>query len=326
MNKDDLNCLLDTIDNPTIGKALLTTFHKLNYGGYKKALCSISGGADSDIILDIVSKCDNNKIVDYVFFDTGLEYQATKEHINFLKEKYDINIEVIKPKIPIPLSCKRYGQPFLSKRVSEMISRLQKHGFKWEDKPLEELIKEYPKCKSTLMWWCNVYDDGSRFNIKYNKLLKEFLIDNPPNFPISNKCCKYAKKDLAHNKLKEGYDLNITGVRKAEGGVRATAYKSCFDNTDKGYDNYRPIFWFKDDDKLSYRKLFNISNSKCYSIYGLKRTGCCGCPYGRDCNFELKILEKYEPKLYKAVNNVFKDSYEYTKKYYDFRRFYNEQY
>ena len=242
MDKYELNNLLDKIDNPIIGKSLLTTFHKLNYCNYKKALCSISGGADSDIVLDLVTKCDNNKIVDYVFFDTGLEYQATKDHIKFLEQKYNIEIETIRPEVPIPLSCKRYGQPFLSKRVSEMISRLQKHGFKWEDKPFEELIKEYPKCKSALMWWCNAYDDKSRFNIKYNKLLKEFIIANHPNFPISSLCCKYGKKDLAHDKLKQGYDLNITGVRKAEGGVRASAYKSCFDNTDKGYDNYRPIF------------------------------------------------------------------------------------
>ena len=114
-----------------------------------------------------------------------------------------------------------------------MISRLQKHDFKWEDKPFEELVEEYPNCKSALMWWCNAYDDKSKFNIKYNKLLKEFLIANPPSFTISNKCCKYAKKDLAHDKIKQGYDLNITGVRKAEGGVRAGAYKSCFDTTYK---------------------------------------------------------------------------------------------
>ena len=67
MNKDELNLLLDKIDNPTIGKALLTTFHKFNCCGYKKVLCSISGGSDSDIVLDIVAKCDNKKIVDYVF-------------------------------------------------------------------------------------------------------------------------------------------------------------------------------------------------------------------------------------------------------------------
>lgn len=318
MNKEELNLLLDRINNPIIGKTLLTTFHKLNYGSYKKVLCSISGGSDSDIVLDIVNKCDNNKIVDYVFFDTGVEYQATKEHINFLENKYNINIETIRPKIPIPLSCKQYGQPFLSKHVSEMISRLQKHNFNWEDKPLEELIIKYPNCNSALEWWTNSKPSPSH-NIKQNKLLKEFLIANSPNFPISNKCCQYAKKDLAHDKLKQGYDLNITGVRKAEGGVRTTAYKSCFDITNKGYDNYRPIFWFKDNDKLEYRKLFNVSHSKCYSLYGLKRTGCCGCPYGKDNSFELKVLEEHEPKLYKAVTNIFKDSYEYTKLYQEFK-------
>ena len=271
----------------------------------------------------MITKCDNNKIVNYVFFDTGLEYQATKEHISFLENKYNIKIEILRPKIPIPLSCKLYGQPFLSKHVSEMINRLQSHNFKWEDKPFEELIKEYPNCKSALEWWCNKKPSPSH-NIKQNKLLKEFLIANPPNFTISNKCCNYAKKDLVHDKLKEGYDLHITGIRKAEGGVRATAYKSCFDNTGKGYDNFSPILWYKDYDKLSYRKLFNVSNSKCYSVYGLKRTGCCGCPYGRDCNFELKVLEEHEPKLYEAVKNVFKDSYAYTKKYYEFRRNKNE--
>ena len=36
MDKYELNYLLDTIDNPIIGKTLLTTFHKLNYCVYKK--------------------------------------------------------------------------------------------------------------------------------------------------------------------------------------------------------------------------------------------------------------------------------------------------
>ena len=84
------------------------------------------------------------------------------------------------------------------------------------------------------------------------------------------------------------------------------------------------IFHMMDKSFIFINKLFNVINSKCYSDYGLKRTGCCGCPYGKDCNFELSVLEKHEPKLYKAVNNVFKDSYEYTKKYYEFRRSYND--
>lgn len=315
---NELNHLLDTIKNPIIGKAFLTAYHKINDVSYQKILCSISGGSDSDIMLDILYKVDKDNKIHYVYFDTGLEYQATKEHVKFLEEKYNISIEIIKPKIPIPLSCKHYGQPFLSKHVSEMINRLQRHNFKWENKPFDELYKEYPKCKSALEWWCNT-KPSSAHNISQNKLLKDFILSNPPTFLISQQCCKYAKKDLAHDKLKEGYDMDITGIRKAEGGTRATAYKSCFDNNFGKYDRYRPIFWFSEADKLEYRKQFNISNSKCYSLYKLKRTGCCGCPFGRDFKFELNVLQNYEPKLHKAVLNIFKESYEYTQLYYNFR-------
>ena len=314
MNIEELNNLLSIIKNPTIGKALLTTYHKLNNCGYKKVLCTISGGSDSDIILDLLTKCDNNKIVQYFYFDTGLEYQATKEHIKYLQDKYNIVITTLKPKTPIPLAVKKYGQPFLSKMVSENIQRLQKHEFKWENKPYEELVKDYPNCKSALQWWCNSRKNNVLLGITRNKGLKEFMINNNPKFNVSNKCCKYAKKDILKDLLKQGYDLNISGIRKSEGGVRSTAYKSCFDNQDN-YDNYRPIFWFTDEDKIEYKKLFNVSNSKCYSVYGLKRTGCVGCPFGKNYKEELEIVKKYEPKLYKAVTNLFKDSYEYLNKY-----------
>ena len=314
MTIEELNNLLSNIKNPTIGKAILTTYHKLNNCHYNKVLCSVSGGSDSDIVLDLLTKCDNNKIVQYFYFDTGLEYQATKEHINYLQDKYNIVITTLKPKVPIPLAVKKYGQPFLSKMVSENIQRLQKHGFKWENKSYEELVKDYPNCKSALQWWCNSKKNNVLLGITRNKGLKDFMINNNPKFNISNKCCKYAKKDILKDLLKQGYDLNISGIRKSEGGVRSTAYKSCFD-TQNNYDNYRPIFWFTDNDKLEYRKLFNVNNSKCYTVYGLKRTGCVGCPFSKNYKEELEIVKKYEPKLYKAVTNLFKDSYEYINKY-----------
>ena len=52
MNKDELNLLLDTINNPIIGKALLTTFHKLNYGGYKKHYAQLV--VDQTVILFLI--------------------------------------------------------------------------------------------------------------------------------------------------------------------------------------------------------------------------------------------------------------------------------
>ena len=102
--------------------------------------------------------------------------------------------------------------------------------------------------------------------------------------------------------------------------VSSTRSVDYLSNNFGSYDRYRPIFWFSDKDKLEYIKLFNLSNSKCYSLYGLQRTGCCGCPFGRNFEYELQILEKFEPKLYKAVINIFKESYNYTKMYKEFKR------
>ena len=322
-NYNELLTLLDNIENEAVGKAFLTTFHKLYLDAYEKVLCSVSGGSDSDILLDIMYRCDSKNIVDYVYFDTGLEYQATKNHIRYLEDEYNINIEVIRPKKPIPLSCRDYGQPFLSKHVSEMINRLQRHNFKWEDKSFNESYKEYPKCKSAIEWWTNSKPSPAH-NINQNKLLKEFMVKYPPNFKISQQCCKYGKKDLAHEKLLKGnYGLDVTGIRRAEGGTRSTAYKSCFDHYTNKYDRYRPLFWFTNEDKEYYNKKFNIINSNCYSAYGLKRTGCCGCPFSKDYKNELSVLDKFEPKLYKATTNIFKDSYEYTNLYKEFKENYN---
>lgn len=184
--------------NETIVNNYIKAWNIINKDKYKKIMVSISGGADSDIILDICYRCDKYDKCEYVWFNTGLEYDATKEHLDYLEDKYGIEIKRERAIKPIPVSCREYGQPFLSKFVSDMIGRLQRHGFQWEDDTYENLIVKYPKCKGAIAWWTNHRDTAdfgySRFNIDYNKFLKEFIIENPPKFRISDKCCKYAKK------------------------------------------------------------------------------------------------------------------------------------
>lgn len=322
-------------ENKVIGDNLIKAWTFINDDKYEKIVCSISGGSDSDVMLDIVWRCDKDNKVDYVWFNTGLEYQATKDHLKFLEEKYDIKIRDYRAIKPIPTSCKEYGQPFISKNVAEMIDRLQRHNFQWEDEPLDVLLERYCEwnekkqdwvgCKGALMWWCNA-NKSPRFCIKFNKWLKEFMIENPPPHKISSKCCKFAKKDVLHKLVtSEGYELNIFGVRKAEGGIRSTSYKSCFDDDQAECDNYRPLFWYVNDDKTDYENHYDVTHSKCYTEYGLKRTGCAGCPFGQDFEFELEVIEEHEPKLYVAVNNIFKESYEYTRKYNEFYKMKNEE-
>lgn len=312
-----MDVLEECPENEVIADNMARAYAIINSDKYDKIVCSVSGGSDSDVMLDICRRVDKNNRVEYVWFDTGLEYQATKDHLKFLENKYDIEIKSYKALKPIPICCKKYGQPFLSKYVSEMMQRLQSHKFKWEDKTFEELYKEYPKCKVALQWWCNT-NKSLWFNIERNKYLKQFIIKNPPTFLISNKCCQYAKKDVVHKLIKDNhYDLEINGVRKAEGGIRDAIYKNCFSENDE-HDVYRPLFWYKNSDKEEYERRFNITHSECYSKYGLKRTGCACCPYGRDFEFELEVAKEYEPKLHKAISNIFGDSYEYTRKYREF--------
>lgn len=265
--------------------------------------------------MDILRQLFSPEEVEWVWYDTGIEYQATKDHLVYLEEKYSIEIKRVKAIKPIPISCREYGQPFISKYVSEMIYRLQNHNFKFEDKPFDVLLEEYPNCKVALLWWCNLNGDGSSFNINRNKLLKEFMISNPPTFKISNMCCQYAKKKVSEKYKKDNQiDLNVIGVRKSEGGIRSVAYKSCFSGN-KQTAEYRPIFWYQDIDKQIYNSHYDIVNSLCYRGYGMSRTGCAGCPFAKDYEKELKTIQTYEPRLYNAVINIFGDSYEYTRKY-----------
>lgn len=279
--------------------------------------CSISGGSDSDLMLDIVSKLDTEKKVHYVFFDTGIEMSATKKHLDYLENRYGIEIERVRADVPVPIGVKKYGYPFISKDFSEMIMRLQKHGFQWEDKPYDELVKEYPNCESALKWWCNK-KSGSQ-NIETKPYLKEFMILNPPRIPISQRCCLGAKKNPSKHYEKENeVDITFLGIRKSEGGSRAVAYKSCFHDDGKRVMHF-PLFWFKEADKEAYEKACGIVHSDAYTVYGCKRTGCAGCPFSAGFEDTLKMLEEHEPNLYKAVCNIFGPAYEYTRAYRKFR-------
>lgn len=300
--------------------AVIKTDDHLSSG--EKIMVSVSGGSDSDVVVDMVEKIGYKPgQVIYVWFDTGLEYTATKQHLDFLEQKYGITIERHRAKKPIPISCRQYGQPFFSKTVAMYIGRLQKYEFKWEDRPYSELVQEYPRCQSALKWWCNEWGENSRFNIdRMAPRLKEFMVQNPPKFNISDKCCQYAKKNVAYELEKNtGAMLSFVGVRRAEGGIRALRYSSCYTPAKKNIAQFRPIFWFTDEDKEEYETHCGVQHSLCYTEYGLKRTGCAGCPFGSRFEDELEIIRQYEPKLYKAVNNIFGESYAYARKFRAFK-------
>ena len=326
MKVEEMLDLFPEKECPNINSAIRKLHANLMFRS-ERAMVSISGGADSDVMLDMIQALEPEKNypfaeIHYVWFNTGIEYTATKQHLDYLETKYGIVIERKRAKTPVPVGCKTFGQPFMSKQVSQYISRLQRHGFQWEDEPFEILYARYPNCKAALRWWCNAFGVGSNLNIERCRLLKEFMVVNPPDFPISDGCCKGAKKDLAHDCLREiKATINMVGIRKAEGGARATAYNSCFSEPSNKSEaaQFRPLFFITDQDKKLYCERRGVVHSELYEKHGCLRTGCACCPFGSRFEQELQTAEQLEPRLAKAAKNIFGSAYEYTRAYREFK-------
>lgn len=308
----------------TIFDGLIKAKSVLN--SHNNIMVSVSGGADSDNMIDIVEhlrpRNDKHRVT-YVWFDTGVEMDATKRHLVYLENKYGITILRERGETQVAGAVRNVGYPFYSKNFSEYIGRLQKHNFQWEDEPFDVLLKKYPNCKAALRWWCNNWKDEPhkplQSEIASAKYLKEFMIENPPTFNISNRCCNESKKKVGDATYKKyNFDIQLIGIRKAEGGARSTSIKSCMANGRHG-KQYYPLFWWKAEDKTAFENTYDITHSDAYTVYGCKRTGCAGCPFAGRYSKELAMLHQYEPKLVNAVEHIFAPAYEYANKYQEYK-------
>lgn len=317
---------------------------------HPNAICSYSGGSDSDILIDLIERTrkmfntacghEDLKPVKYVFFNTGLEMKATKDHVKATAEKYGVEIEECRPKINIVKASREYGLPFVSKIMSAGLEGWQKKGIPLsivdeyasaEDKQAKrkELKERYPKCESIINFLCCCNSAGEpRPNIQLvinsSKYMLDFIREYPPDFKISAKCCDYCKKQLAH-RVQKPYEMIITGERRDEGGMRSVPRSEqwnetntmCFSETADGKYRFKPLYYVSDKDKAWYKEYYGIRYSDAYEVYGLTRTGCCGCSISHKAVEDLEKIRPYEPNVVKAAYNLFGKSYEY-------RRMYNE--
>lgn len=319
---------------------------------HPNAICSYSGGSDSDILIDLIERtrttfntiCEKEvlKPVKYAFFNTGLEMQATKNHVKEVAEKYGVEIQEYRPKVNIVQSTREHGIPFVSKIMSAGLEEWQKKGIplsiadeyaQAEDKiaKRQELKERYPKCQSVINFLCCCNSQGEpRPNIQLvinsSKYMLDFIREYPPDFQISAKCCDYCKKQLAHSVQKD-YEMIITGERRDEGGMRSvprseewnTTNTMCFSETADGKYRFKPLYYVTDKDKAWYKERYGIHYSDAYEVYGLTRTGCCGCPISYKAIADLEKIKPYEPNVVKAAWHLFGKSYEYRQKYNAFK-------
>lgn len=308
---------------------------------HPNAICSYSGGSDSDIMIDVIEKArDLFKLppVKYVFFNTGLEMKATKDHVKETAQKYGVEIEEVRPKVNIVNATRKYGVPFVSKIMSAGLGEWQSKGIplsiaeeyeQADDKiaKRQELRERYPKCESVINFLCCCNSAGEpRPNIQLvinsSKYMRDFIGEFPPDFKISAKCCDYCKKQVAH-RVQKDYDMIITGERRDEGGMRSVPRKDntslCFTETSSGQFRLRPLYYVSDKDKAWYKEYYGIKYSDAYEVYGLTRTGCCGCPISYKAVEDLELIKPFEPNVVKAAWNIFGKSYLYRKKYIEYK-------
>lgn len=304
---------------------------------HPSAICSYSGGSDSDIMLHLIETVRQTfdlQPVQYCFFNTGLEMDAIKRHVREMGELYGVNIAEYRPKKGIVQAVREYGQPFVSKIMSAGLEGVQKKNIplsiadeyaKAEDKSAKrkELRERYPKCESTINFLCCCNSNGDprpdiQLVINSSRYMLDFIKENPIPFRVSNKCCDYCKKQVAHTVQKQ-FDMVITGERRAEGGMRSVPRKDnttlCFRETADGKYRLRPLYYVTDADKAWYKHYYGIKYSDAYEVYGLTRTGCCGCPISSKAVDDLEKIRPYEPNLVEAAWNIFGDSYRYRQKY-----------
>ena len=294
---------------------------------HPNAICSYSGGSDSDILIDLIERVRSIfqiGPVEYAFFNTGLEMKATKDHVREVAGKYGVDIAECRPKTNIVLATRKCGVPFVSKIMSAGLEGWQKKGVpltvadeyeQAEDKAAkrQELRERYPKCESTLNFLCCCNSAGEpRPNIQLvinsSKYMRDFIAEYPPDFQISAKCCDYCKKQLAHQ-VQKGFDMIITGERRDEGGMRSVPRKDntsmCFTETSSGQYRLRPLYYVSDADKAWYKEYYGIRYSDAYEVYGLTRTGCCGCPISYKAIDDLEKIRPFEPNVVKAAWAIF---------------------
>ena len=234
---------------------------------------SYSGGKDSHFLLWFIREYMDEHRIPIVGCNTSFEIPEIRDRI--LKNS-DI---ILHPALHRQQIKDDYGIPCFTKQQDEYISRYQNGS----------------RSENTMR---AINGENALYNL--NKTAKELVLADKLH-KVSNKCCKYNKKLPMEKYGKETGRKAIIGTRQGESRTRRAKYNKCL--TKAG--NFTPLYDFSDELMDGLYREFNIEVPYCYTY--LSRTGCGGCPYGRNIETELTIL----PRLQRIQTiKYFKESYD----------------
>lgn len=271
---------------------------------------SFSGGKDSTVVLALIKLCEEDgdipkNAIPAVFCNTKIEMDAILDFVNWVKDNYYGNVQIIETPKSFGQVIKEYGKPLRSKMKAESISRIQK------------AVKN-GKNKIKLKTWDNMISQNN-CNCKKIYIANKDLhfIHEDFDIPVSQECCHQMKKIpfeiYADDHNIEGY---FTGERMAEGGARQFLFEkkkktggNICTKIRGSYTIKTPIVDWSDEIVELFIREYKVPLSRAYTEYGYNRTGCFLCPFALELANNLEILYNKEPKKYKASLGFLKDVY-----------------
>ena len=261
--------------------------------GEENFYLSFSGGKDSTILHYLLDEASPGNSIPRVYCDTGIEYDAIKDFVAML-QKDDSRFITIKPMITIKAMLERDGYPFKSKEHSNIVKVYQRSG----------MVKSVRKYLGK--------EESNRMNVCPKCLEYQFSKDF--KLKVSDRCCLRMKKQPFHEyEKKSGRKIAITGMRKEEGGQRASSLSNGCTLTDRDGNlmKFHPLAVVDDAFEEWYIKERKIRICDLYHTpYSFKRTGCKGCPYALDLQDNLERMARLMPNERAQCEAIWKPVYD----------------
>ena len=258
-----------------------------------KGYIAFSGGKDSCILSKLIDLAIPDNKIPRVFINTGIEFVEMVKFVKGLAQKDD-RIIIINNRLNIKQTLETYGYPFKSKPYAKMVGIYRRNG-------LTDYVKNFIDPNKTTKYNCP------------KSLVYQFTPEN--KLKIDYYCCIKFKETPSEDYAKStGRTINLTGIRKDEGGTRAE--KSCvvFDKS-KNLKKFHPLLVVSDEWEEEFIKRNNLDICKLYyPPYNFKRTGCKGCPFARDIEKQLLIMKEILPNEYKQCLYLWRPVYEEYKR------------
>ena len=272
---------------------VIKTINK-KYDLENNAYISFSGGKDSTILHYLIDMALPNNRIPRVFINTGIEYNYIVDFVKELAAKDDRFI-ILKPTQAIKPMLEKYGYPFKSKQHSLRVNSFNNN----QD---NNFLKKYIT---------GIDKNGKETTFKCPKVLL-YQFEEKGKYNYSNKCCNKLKKEPIKKWQKENNKtITLTGMRKEEGGQRASLKGCIVTDKDKNVIKFHPMLVVDEDFENWFIEKNNIKLCKLYyEPFNFKRTGCKGCPFALGLQELLDVMETYLPNEKKQCELIWKPVYE----------------